>query len=314
MPREVVLLLLSFSCGAAIWPPQLDAYKRVSTGPIDITEADAPVWKEYGLQESERAEYTRPGRTTKIVVEAWRLIDATSATAAFQWVKGTAKPGATVYTHGNHVVSFVSGYKPTAGELEFWTDRLPNHKYGPGPTLPTFLPKQGRLAGRDRYILGPASLRAFLPAIAPEAANFAAFQTEAQVAEYPEGTLAVFRFPTPAIAKGQLAEFQKLNEAKIKRSGPVIFVLIGRNGPVSDQVAEKLLKGVSFDVLFDYTETTPTKMPNVAGMILAIFELAGVVILVGLGGGLLVAGWLVFARRSRGDRDDPSMTTLKLDN
>jgi hypothetical protein len=315
MSREVALLLLSFSCSAAIWPPTLDAYKRLQAVPIEAAEADAAVWKEYGLQESERAEYQRPGRATKIAVEAWRLGDATSAVAASQWVKGLAPATAVVHTQGNYVVLFRSGYRPSAGELEFWTDRLPGYKYGPAPTLPSFLPKENRLAGRDRFIQGPASLQAFLPAVSAQTAAFEPFQTEAQVAEYAiQGVdtpvkLALFRFPTPAIAKQQLKEFEKVPGAKVKRSGPTISIAFTEN----EEIANNLLKGVSFDVLFNYTETMPTKMPNVAGMILAIFELAGVVILVGLGGGLLVAGWLVFARRSREAQAEQSGTTLKLD-
>lgn len=311
MPRQVaakvLFLLLSFSCQAAIWPPSLDAYKRISAEPLND---DSPVWKEYGLQEAERAQFARAGRITKIVVEARRFNDSTGATAAAQLLRSTAP---TLYTRGNYVVAFLSGYKPSAGELEFWTDRLPGYKYGPTPTLPSFLPKEGRLADHDRYILGPASLQAFLPSIPAQAANFEAFQTEAQLADYGAAMLAVFRFPTPAIAKAQLKEFASVPNAKIKRTGPVVAVAIGKDQPVPDDLADRLLKGVSFDILFDYTETTPTKPPNVAAMILAIFELAGVVILVGLGGGLLVAAALVFARRSRGNQEDPSMTTLKLD-
>ena len=313
MPREIVLLFLSFSCSAAIWPPALDAYKRLQTSPLAAPEADEAIWKEYGLQESEQASFQRPGRSTKIVVNAWRLADSTAATAAAQWVKGLAKPGTLVHVQGNYVVGFVSGYRPSAGELEFWTNRLPGYKYGPTPTLPSFLPKEGRLPGGDRFLLGPASLEAFLPAVTPKAAGFKPFQTEAQVAEYGPTTLAIFRFPTPAIAKQQLPEFQKVLGAKVKRSGPTVAIALSKDGSaVSADTADKLLKGVSFDIQFDYTETVPTKMPDIAGLILGIFELAGVVILCGFGGGLLVAASLVFARRSRKGHEDPSLTTLKL--
>jgi hypothetical protein len=305
---------------AAIWPPSLDAYKRSTATPITAPEPDAAVWREYGLQEAERAEYARPGRITKIVVEAYRLTDSTSAVAAHQWLTGTSPTGAILHRQGNYVVVFLSGYKPSSGELEFWTDRLPGYKYGPTPSLPTFLPKESRLPGSDRFILGPASLQAFLPAVSPSAAAFEPFQTEAQVSKYGvKGvagpvTLALFRFPTPAIAKQQFPEFQKVPGARLKRSGPTVALALPAQGALPEEAAEQLLKGVSFDVLFDYTETVPTQMPNVAGMILAIFELAGVVILVGLGGGLAVAAALVFARRSREEKQEASMTTLKLDN
>ena len=319
MPRALILLLLSFSIKAAIWPPSLDAYTRVAAQPIAIADVDRPVWTEYGLEESERASYVRAGRTTKIVTEAWRLKDSTSAVAASQWLRGLAPAGAVAHAQGNYVLVFVSGYKPTASELIFWTNQMPSFRHGPSPTLPSFLPQENRLAGRDRFVLGPASLQAFLPAVDPKAASFEAFLTEAQTAEYRvKGSAdpvraAIFRFPTPAIAKGQLKEFAKVEGAKVKRSGPTIALLIPAPGQALPPAAEEqILKGIEFDIDFAYTDTMPTRMPDVGGMLVAIFQLTGVVVIIGAGGGLL-AGFLFYSRRTRGGKEgDPAMTTLKL--
>ena len=125
---------------------------------------------------------------------------------------------------------FLSGYLPSKSELEFWTNRLPGFRHGPAPSLTSFLPQQNRIAGRDRYILGPASLQAFLPAVGPSAAAFGPFQTEAQVAHYQlegqEGpvTAAMFRFPTAVIARQQLPEFAKVPGVRLKRSGPTVVL------------------------------------------------------------------------------------------
>lgn len=305
---------------AAIWPPNLDSYQRTEAAPSTIADADRPVWAEYGLQEAERAVYGRAGSSIKVITEAWRVKDATSALAAAQWVNGLAPAGTVVHAQGNYVVAFVSGYKPTSSELIFWTERLPGFKAGPTPTLPSFLPPENRLTPRDRFILGPASLRAFLPAVGPQAAQFEAFLTEAQVAEYQvKGQTqplkaAIFRFPTPTIARGQLPEFAKVSGAIVKRSGPTVALIMPAPGQtVAPEVLNGILKGIEFDLDFQYTDTTPTQMPNVGGMLVAIFQLTGIVIIVGVGGGLL-AGVLFYSRRERGGKaGDPAMTTLNLD-
>lgn len=319
MPRALVLLLLSFSLRAAIWPTTLDAYKRAETGPISISDSDQRVWAEYGLEESERAQYTRPGRTTRVIVEAWRLKDSTSAIAASQWVRGLAPPGCLVHAQGNYVAVFLSGYLPSKSELEFWTNRLPGFRHGPAPSLTSFLPQQNRIAGRDRYILGPASLQAFLPAVGPPAAAFGPFQTEAQVAQYQvegqEGpvTAAMFRFPTAVIARQQLPEFAKVPGVRLKRSGPTVVLALPAPGQsLSAESADRILKSVQFDIMFNYTDTTSTRMPDVGGMMIAIFQLTGLILLIAMGGGILVAGILMFSHRFKADGSNAAMTTLKL--
>jgi len=55
-------------------------------------------------------------------------------------------------------------------------------------------------------------------------------------------------------------------------------------------------------------------MPNVGGMLVAIFELTGVLLLACLGGGILFASlWILLRRRHlRADGSEDTMTVLSL--
>src|SRR5579862_8378931 len=52
-----LLLLLCAPASAGIWPEQIGAAKRQSVKPVTV--ADQKLWSEYGLQESEQAQYDK---------------------------------------------------------------------------------------------------------------------------------------------------------------------------------------------------------------------------------------------------------------
>src|SRR5512132_1952785 len=81
MLRGLIALLASASLYGAPLPDKFGTYTKNSSGAA-ATESPA-VWAEYGLAESERANYTGPTRSFS--VSAWRLNDPTGAAAAFDW-------------------------------------------------------------------------------------------------------------------------------------------------------------------------------------------------------------------------------------
>jgi len=306
---------------AAIWPPQLDGFQRRSVTAIPLPATDAAVWKEYGWQAAERAEYVSAAQNAKFVVEAWRLADATSATAAAQWLTAQT-PGSVVHAEGNYALRFSPGYRPTAKQLAAWPRTLEKFQFTAAPTLAGFLPGENRIAGSERFLIGNASLAAFLPFISAPTAALEAFSAEAQVAQYrlagePEPvTAAIFRYPTPAIAKQQLplfeARLQGVPGAVTKRAGPTISLVVRSDGgPLQPASAEAILKSIRFDTIFGYTETVPTKFPDVAGLLIALFQLVGVLLAAALAGGAMVAAYLIFTRNRR-EATDPAMTRLRL--
>src|SRR5260370_7134552 len=80
MSRIIALCLASgLLASAAILPDQIGSAHRLSAQPAAIDPADRPLWDEFGLQESEQADY---GAFT---VTAWRFRDSTGAFAPRQW-------------------------------------------------------------------------------------------------------------------------------------------------------------------------------------------------------------------------------------
>lgn len=325
MPRALIWGWLAASVAqGAVWPPALDDYRRVSAAAWTPPEAEKAVWAEYGLEEAEKAVFESKGRRLEAV--AYRLKDSTAAIAAFQWRQpeggqairkldfgvwlGRRSAGA----FGNYLLQFEGGYRPSGDEFRFWAERLPGYRRGPTPTLPGFLPVENRLAGSERYILGPASLAAFLPGVELGTEAFEQFQCEGQAVRYrtPEGTsaAALFRFPTPAIAKDYLPRFQKVAGVRARRSGPAVTLVFP---PAGEAAAARILDQTNFDVLFDFTDTVPTKMPDVGGLLVGIFALTGVILVVALGGGLVVAGLLFLRARGRSENENQAMTTLHLE-
>lgn len=307
MPWQIILL-------AAIWPENLEPYNRTAVEPRPVGENQS-VWQEYGLEEAETATYERPGGARKLAFTAWKFKDSTGAMSAYRWlapadsqpvknVRYSARNAqATLASYGNYVVRF-EGYRPSSGEIGFWIERLPGYKTGSLPALPTHLPEEGRTPYSERYIVGPESLKLFAPEVPLDALGFS-YGTEAMLAKYGATRMLLIGFPNHAIARKQLPLVEQTSGgATVKRSGPLVAVAFG---PSAETVAAK----VKYDQQAQFSETVATKMPPVADMILAIFELTGLLLVVCVGGGLSVAAFLIWQRRARGGGEEP-MTTLKI--
>ena len=80
---------------------------------------------------------------------------------------------------GNYVLRFL-GRKPEPAELTTLLDGLRNVDVTVLPPLPGYLPSQDLVPNSERYIMGPASLARFVPAISPSAAglHFGAVELE----------------------------------------------------------------------------------------------------------------------------------------
>src|ERR1041385_2138062 len=140
----------------------------------------------------------------------------------------------------------------------------------------TYLPVQDLIPNSERYVLGPVSLERFEPRISP---SVAAFHTscEAQLGKYrtPKGTmtLAIFNYPTPAMAKERAEEFQKIPGAIARREGPLAAVIIA---PPDADAAERVLAQVRHDQNLTMNEKVPIDpSKGFARAILNAFMLVG---------------------------------------
>ena len=88
----------------------------------------------------------------------------------------------TLINEQNYLLA-IDGPPPTREQLDAWLNGLPNKRDGSLPAILTFVPRGGLVPNSSRYILGPASLRAFAPELANTKPGFGE-SGEAQTAEY----------------------------------------------------------------------------------------------------------------------------------
>ena len=316
---SVTLIAAGVSLNAALLPESFAQYKRGAVSPVS-TE-DPAVWSEYGLESAERAEYTKAGQTFSVT--AYRLKDPTGAFAAFQWqrpagaasaITSASLPNGALAAHENYLVR-VEGAKPHPDALAALFKALPDTVRTSLPSLYGYLPKRGRVANSERFLVGNNSLERFEPRIP---AYLAAFDrgAEAQSARYrsrgEEYQLTVFSYPTPQMAIERARAFASLAGAAVKRSGPMLAVIpdaAGKSG------AARLLEEITYSPNFTWNEYVPKDTPqDAAKMILAIVSLAGVLIVLSAVLGLFFGGSKMLAKKFGMAHADDGFTSLHLDS
>ncbi len=317
-PSLLCLLLFLSSAQAGIWPSQFGPAKLSSAKTVKIS--DESLWSEYGLQEAERAQYESDSE--KFTATAYRLQDSTAALGAFDWQRPPdAKPSElsqlavqtgnrTMLAQANYLLVF-EGYKPQLAELGSLFQSLPKLDQSPLPTLPGYLPAGGLVPNSQRYVVGPVGLAAFDAGIP---ASVAAFHlgSEAQIGTFRaaggEMTLAIFNYPTPSIARERLAEMQKLPAAVVKRSGPLVAVILS---PPNADDAERLISQVRYQAAISWDQYVPSRRDNIGDLIINAFIMIGILLAFSTVAGLAFGGFRVLARRIRKE-DRDAMTVLHL--
>jgi hypothetical protein len=327
MLRSVAVLLVigAVSGGAAhaaIWPEQLGPFARGPISPVAL--ADTAVWEEYGLAASEQAEYISGSR--RFTAVAYRFKDPTGAMAAFQWQRpagatpsklgqlAVETPDSVILAFHNYLLR-LTGWKPDGAELAPLLESLPQIDQSSLPTLPGYMPAADRIPDSERYVLGPASLAQFEPRIPPSVAAFH-LGTEAQFARFKakgDGIgMAVFSYPTPSLARERADAFSKLPGALVKRSGPLVAVILSPSDP---DEAERLLAKVQYQATITWNERLPTRKDNVGNLILNILLLTGLLFLFCAAAGVAFGGFRVLARHYlKGWVDEEPVIMLHLED
>lgn len=215
----------------------------------------------------------------------------------------------------NYVLLF-DGWRPLGRELAELEKTLPGMRSGGGlPNLPGFLPDKNRVRNSERYIVGVESLTRFEPRIPPALVGFE---------DGAEGVMAVYKtaagdlsttilsYPTPQLARARHSAFTRQQGWSVKRSGTLIAVIPQQ---VDSAAAAAILGGIEWEMTFMWNQATKAPpMPDVAGMLIAIFELTGLLLVICVGGGLLVAGAysLIRARERAAGFGEGTITLLKI--
>ncbi len=316
----IAVLCLPALAAAAILPDAIGPYQKISASQPTII--DRPLWDEYGLKEAETVVYGNAGK--QFTATAWRLQDSTAAMAAFDWQRNANStpskvaslsaetPDTLLLVHGNYLLSF-SGYKPTTPELDAVAAELKNVDSTSLPTLPGFLPAENLVPNSERYITGPVALQKFDPGIPPSVAAFH-MSAEAQLGVFrsPKGemALAIFNYPTPQIAMQLVGEFEKIPRAVVKRSGPLVAVILA---PPDPDAAERLLSQVRYQAAVTRSEYVPTQRDNIGNLVINAFLLIGILLVFAVVSGLFVGGFRAFWRRGKSADELEPMIMLHLE-
>jgi hypothetical protein len=322
--RAVLMAGVTFGlpalASAAMLPDMIGAYQRTGTSSPAVT--DQALWNEYGLKGSESGTYG--SGDAQFTVTIYRLEDSTSALGAFDWQRSkdaresdltslaaeTARSA--LVAEGNYLVSF-EGHKPSRAELLPLLDGLRDVDSTPLPTLSGFFPSDGLVANSERYVIGPAGLAQFDPVIPPSVAAFH-LGAEAQIGTFHgrkgDMTLALFNYPNAQIAIQVEPEFRKLAGAVVKRSGPLVAVVVA---PPDADAAERLLAQVRYEAQVTLHEPTPPTINQFGSMIINIFILIGILLVFCLIAGLFVGGFRVFLLRGRKGQPESPMILLNLE-
>jgi hypothetical protein len=318
--RLAVLALASAPAFAGILPGVIGTWKQTSTAPVE-TKADKALWDEYGLQEAEQGVFENAGR--KMTVTSWRLADSTASRAAFEFIRPPdAKPGpdfaelspvaartsdGAIVALGNYLVRF-EGAVPDATAAANMFRSMPRFERSGLPTFVDYLP-QGAIPNSERYIGGPVALKQFYPEIQASDAAFS-LGAEAAVADYKAGRLALFSYPTPAIARERTEALRKTPGAAVKRAGPLVAVVL--HSPHAN-AAEALLAKVRWGASVTTGEKPSSKKDNPGNLLLNVFYL--VLILAGfcIASGVLFGLLRIALRRGGASGDGEELLTLHLE-
>jgi hypothetical protein len=119
---------------------------------------DAPIYTEYGLQRLYSRVYGKGN--AKATVEIFEMRYASEAYGLFTFNRGSLSPNRREFYIGNYLASIDSGLNDQqldSSLLEILKKNLPNQS-GNLPLLPSHLPKQDKIAGSEKYLLGSAAL------------------------------------------------------------------------------------------------------------------------------------------------------------
>jgi hypothetical protein len=317
--RLLLALILPAISFASIWPDTFGAFHRASARPIEVS--DRPLWDEFGLQQAEQAQYEFQAR--KFTGTAYQLQDSTGALSAFDAErpadakasslgKLAVESGDTVIlAYGNYLLTF-KGYKPSVGEIDALVQTIPKLEQSPLPALSGYLPDKGLVPNSERYVTGPVALEEFASSIAPSTAAFH-FGTEAQLGTFRaasgEMKLAVFSYPTPQIARERLVDFQRISGAMVKRTGPLIAVVLS---PPNADDAERLLAQIRYAPTLTMDEHVPGARDNIGNLVVNVFRLTGLLLVFCLVAGLAFGGFRAILKRVSGAGEAEGVISLHL--
>lgn len=309
---------------AAELPPSFRGWESRSVLTISIPQLaaaagnNAAIIREYGFLGGERRVYSR--QDARLTATLWRMADATGSYGLFTFYgepgmiasqdgddPAASGPGVFLLQRGPYVLE-VRGEELSAEDFEELGGSIAKSEGRETllPPLPGFLPDQGLIPKSEKYLIGALAFHRVLDRIPPAAIRFD-LGAEAALAQYRMGErmaqLLLVSYPTPQLAAKMLREFQSLpalaNNAGertlfIERKGSLVAFVM--DAP-SLAATEQLLNRIGYETDIMWNEYVPAPGENAGSMMLAVFSLAGFVLLIALFSGLAFGGLRLVVKR-----------------
>jgi hypothetical protein len=308
---------------------------ETATDPAKADPAYADLLREFGFNEVDTAQYTKPGRS--MTVKAARFNDTSGAYGAYTFYRApemikeqigdqaASNNGRVLIQRGNFLVDVKVDRVTamTAGELRDLAASLPviGGSASNLPPVVAFLPSSSMVPESSKYVAGPAGLGRLDSPVPPEQIDFST-GAEIAAADYRTGQgtakLLVISYPTPAMAGSRLRTIEQWRGAPAvyaKRSGRLVAIVTGQ---MSDAEAKTLLGSVNYDADVTWNQPTKNDLRNNIGsllvnVILLISILFGLAIVAGLAfGGLRLILKKLFPDRVFDRSDDIDIIRLDI--
>jgi hypothetical protein len=325
---------------SAILPQQFEGWQmqgaaQTSTDPAKA-DATAPViLTEYGFSDTAIATYTHDdGRTLK--VHAMRFADASGAFGAYTfYLQPQMTPDTTkkedkigdqaaflglrvLFYEGNILVDaqFNQESAMSGSQMRGLAKALPRAS-GNSANLPTFIefmPRQSYITNTQKYVMGPAALKALAAPVSADLVDFDA-SSEVTFGRYstPSGdaTLMLISYPTPKLAAEHLRRIDAARQMAQsepgvsnvenagsfvdKRTGPIVVMV---TGGVSDNDAKSLLGMVNYEASVTWNQRTDNpEARELYSLILNIVVLCGILAGLAVVAGVAFGGIRILMKR-----------------
>jgi hypothetical protein len=337
------LFLLGLSAGSAsaqgILPSSFAGWSasspaaQISASHLEQFSGDrAAVLREYGIDAAERRDFTQGQQTATVIL--YNMVDPSAAFGAFTFLKSPemvplAQSGSAPYTAGTHdkailvignLLIEVSSPKdrPVDADLaQLAIAVTPRADTRPFPRIIDFLPTEGRVAGSERYLLGPKAMAQVFPAAPKGETDWLGFDrsAEAMVARYhlknqpkdQEMVLLVATYPTQQIAAdeyGALNKWFALNvDAGAANGRPVVFgtrmssLIAVVAGASSREMAASMLGQVHYFTQVTWNEPGANYSdPSISTIVVGAITYTGLIMMIAVAAGLGFGGFRIFMK------------------
>jgi hypothetical protein len=320
----IALMVLLWSLPAvARLPETFHGWKGEKTESISaaqlsgIAGPDAGLLREYGFVEAERQSYVR--QDSRLTVTLWKMRDTTGSFGLFTYYRQPGMSGREgqdlqavgsdlLLLHRGPYLLEARGGTLSSEDAALLATEIPivRGREGLLPPLPSYFPEEGLVPLSQKFLLGPLAYERVEHRLPSSAIGFEA-GAEAARAQYRLGNgttaeLLLVSYPTPQFAASKLRSLQQLRELQdtgegritFDRKGSLIAFVLDAPTPA---VAQKLIEDIPYGANITWNEYVPPRHENVGSVMLAIFSLAGLLLLFSFVAGLAFGGVRVMVKR-----------------